>query len=84
MATTGEDKHSFALNLSDVGQMHLMQHEIDTGDARPIRMHPCRLPLARQEAADQALWEMQHASLIEPSDSPWVAAVVMVPKKGGK
>jgi len=44
----------------------------------------CRLPLARQEAADQALWEMQQAGLIEPSDSPWAAAVVMVPTKGGK
>ena len=27
---------------------------------------------------------MQQAGLIEPSDSPWAAAVVMVPKKGGK
>ena len=69
---------------SDVGQTHLVQHEIDTRDARPIRMRPRRLPLARQEAADQALWEMQQAGLIEPSDSPWAAAVVMVPKKGGK
>ena len=79
-----EFKDSFALNESDVGQTHLVQHEIDTGDARPIRMRPRRLPLARQEAADQALWEMQQAGLIEPSDSPWAAAVVMVPKKGGK
>ena len=27
---------------------------------------------------------MQQAGLIEPSDGPWAAAVVMVPKKGGK
>ena len=45
-----EFKDSFALNESDVGQTHLVQHEIDTGDARPIRMRPRRLPLARQEA----------------------------------
>jgi len=53
-----EFTHSFALSESDVGQTHLVQHQIDTGDARPIRMHPRRLPLACQEAADQALWEM--------------------------
>ena len=51
-------------------------------DARPIRMRPRRLPLARQEAVDQALWEIQQAGRIEPSDSPWAAAVVMVPKEG--
>ena len=50
-----EFKDSFALNESDVGQTHLVQHEIDTGDARPIRMRPRRLPLVRQEAVDQAL-----------------------------
>ena len=76
-----EFKDSFALNESDVGWTHLVQHEIDT---RPIKMRPHRLPLARQAAANQVLWEMQQAGLIEPSDSPWAAAVVTVPKKGSK
>ena len=72
-----EFKDSFALSEEEVGQTHLVQHEIDTGDARPIKMHPRRIPLARQEAADKAVLEMQRANFIEPSDSPWEAPVVM-------
>lgn len=79
-----EFRDSFALSEEEVGQTHLVQHEIDTGDARPIKMRPRRIPLARQEAADKAVLEMQRADFIEPSDSPWAAPVVMVPKKGGK
>uniref|UniRef100_A0A673WIT2 Reverse transcriptase domain-containing protein n=1 Tax=Salmo trutta TaxID=8032 RepID=A0A673WIT2_SALTR len=79
-----EFRDSFALSEGEVGQTHLVQHEIDTGDARPIKMRPRRIPLARQEAADKAVLEMQRADFIEPSDSPWAAPVVMVPKKGGK
>ena len=58
-----------------------MQHDVDTGDARPIKCRPRRLPLARQQACDEAVANMLQADIIEPSDSPWAAAVVMVPKK---
>lgn len=58
-----------------------IKHNIDTGDAHPVRMTPRRLPLARQAAADKALREMQQAGLIEPSTSSWAFPVVMVPKK---
>lgn len=75
-----EFKDSFALSEDEVGQTHLVEHHIDTGDARPIKMRPRRLPLARQQAADKALGEMQRAGIIEPSESPWAAAVVMVAK----
>ena len=79
-----EFRDSFALSEEEVGQTHLVQHEIDTGDARHIKMLPRRIPLARQEAAAKAVWEMQRADFIEPSDSPWVAPVIMFLKKGVK
>ena len=41
-----EFKDIFALTESEVGLTHLVQHEIDTRDARPIKTRPRRLPLA--------------------------------------
>ncbi|KAJ7992703.1 hypothetical protein DPEC_G00281430 [Dallia pectoralis] len=79
-----EFKDSFAWDEQGVGCTHLVQHEIDTGDAQPIKTRPRRIPLAQQEAADRAVEEMEQAGFIEPSNSPWSAPVVMVPKKGGK
>ncbi|KAL7868740.1 hypothetical protein SRHO_G00101240 [Serrasalmus rhombeus] len=76
-----EFKDIFALTEGEVGLTHLVQHEIDTGDAKPIKMRPCRLPLAHQAAADSAIEEMLRAGIIEPSDSPWASGVVMVNKK---
>ena len=77
-------KDIFAFKEGDVGCTHLIQHDIDTGDSLPIKLRPRRLPLARQEAADKVLWEMQQTGIVEPSDSPWAAPVVMVPKKNGQ
>ena len=76
-----EFKDCFSLSETDIGRTDLIEHNIDTGDAQPIRMRPRRLPLARQAAVDKALGEMQRAGLIEPSNRPWAAPVVMVPKK---
>ncbi|KAI3361646.1 hypothetical protein L3Q82_002011 [Scortum barcoo] len=76
-----EFKDIFALTEEEVGLTHLVQHEIDTGDSRPIKTHPHRLPLAHQAAADSAIDEMLKAGIIEPSDSPWASGVVMVNKK---
>lgn len=35
-----EYQHSFATGPNDVGQTHLVQHSINTGDAQPIRQRP--------------------------------------------
>ncbi|XP_063333353.1 uncharacterized protein LOC134629763 [Pelmatolapia mariae] len=76
-----EFRDIFVLKESDVGLTHLVEHVIETGDPQPIKVRPRRLPLAHQEAADRELCEMMKAGIIEPSDSPWASAVVMVPKK---
>ncbi|KAJ8414472.1 hypothetical protein AAFF_G00053420 [Aldrovandia affinis] len=76
-----EFKGIFALTDAEIGRTHLVHHQIDTGDARPIRSPPRRLPMAYREAAECAIDEMQHAGIIEPSASPWASGVVMVKKK---
>ena len=68
----------------DVGLTHRIMHEIDTGDNRPIRQHPRRIPYgeAREEATKQVR-ELQEAGLIRPSNSPWAQPIVIVRKKDG-
>ena len=73
--------NAFAKDAMDVGRTPLVEHDIDTEEARPIRCRPRRLPRARQLAADKGIDEMLRAGVIEPSDSPWASAVVLVEKK---
>ena len=58
------------MSENDVGRTDLIEHNIETGEAQPIRMRPRRLPLARQIAADKTLQEMQQAGLIERMGLP--------------
>ena len=70
-----------ALTDNEVGLTHLVQHEIDTRDARTIKTRPRRLPMAHREAANRAVEERQRDGVIELSDSPWASGVVTVSKK---
>ena len=53
-----------------------------------VNWHPadtqCRpLPLAHREAGDKAIDEMIEAEIVEPSNSPYSAPMILVPKKNG-
>ena len=77
--------HHDAFVLDDIerGETDLVEMAIDTGQAQPRRCPPRRMPFAvRQEVASQ-LKNMQRASVIQPSTSPWASPVVMVKKKDG-
>ncbi|XP_054281163.1 uncharacterized protein LOC128998832 [Macrosteles quadrilineatus] len=65
------------------GRTNIVQHKIDTGDAKPIRQAPRRLPLAKRDEAERIIKEMEADGVIEPSSSPWVSPVVLVKKKDG-
>jgi len=58
-----------------------VEHDIDTGDARPIKQSPRRPPLAAREAEDEILDEMLATGVIEPSISSWASPVCLVKKK---
>ena len=53
-----EFQGTFAMSEEAVGSTHLVQHDIDTGNAQPIKCRPRRLPLALQQAWGQAVWNM--------------------------
>ena len=73
----------FSTDRSDLGCTDLVQHQINTGNAPPIRQPSRRLPLAKKEEAEKAILEMQKQDVIEPSSSPWSSPIVLVGKKDG-
>ena len=73
--------HTFATSTSDIGFCSILQHDIDTGDAYPIRQAPRKPPLAAREAEDKILNEMLKTGVIEPSMSSWASPDCLVRKK---
>lgn len=73
----------FSRGETDLGRTHLTPHKIDTGDAKPIKMHPRRVPLHLQQEVAHNLKQMLADGIISPSCSPWAAPVVLVKKKQG-
>ena len=78
-----DHKATFATSSTDLGFCKLIEHDIDTGDHRPIRQSPRLPPLAARDAEDQILDEMLDSGVIEPSNSPWASPVCLVRKKDG-
>ena len=64
----------FAVNPDDLGRTDLVVHEIDTGDAHPIKKQPHRTPLAFCGEEEKEIKELT---------SPWSSPVVLVKKKDG-
>jgi len=73
----------FAKSPTDIGFCDLLEHDVDTGDAAPIRQPPRRLPLASGTAEDDLVAEMLAAGVIEPSNSPWASPVCLAKKPDG-
>jgi len=73
----------FARSPTDIGFCDLLQHDIDTADAAPIRQPPRRPRLASGTAEDDLMAEMLSAGVIEPSDSPWASPVCLAMKPDG-
>ena len=66
-------RHSdaFATGPMDLGYCDVLEHDIDTGDAEPIRQPPRRPTLSARQAEEDILNEMLKTGVIEPSNSPW-------------
>nr|VZH97045.1 unnamed protein product [Spirometra erinaceieuropaei] len=73
----------FAWSTDTIGRTHLIQHTIDTGDAKPVWQPPRRIPLRYREEVNKLLDELLQAKIIQLSSSPWAFPIPLVPKKDG-
>ncbi len=78
-----EYRDVFSSGPTDMGRTGLIKHTIDTGDQRPVRLPPRRLPIAKQEIEQEEVQKMLDRGVIEPCQSSWASPVVLVTKKDG-
>ena len=72
----------FVLKGQKLGQTNVVKHDIVTSGA-PIKSQFRRVPWGVKEEAMKEEQRMKDMGVIEPSESPWAAPVVMVRKKDG-
>ena len=73
----------FSKNEFDLGKTHLVEHTIDTGDAKPIAQPPRRVPIAFAEAERKQIGKMLETGVVRPSTSPWASPVCLFRKPDG-
>ena len=76
-----EKKHVFAQSDSDLGQTHLAEAKLNTGESKPIKQRPYRLPYAQWPMLEKQINDLLKAGIITQSESPWASPILFVPKK---
>ena len=77
-----EFRDVFATKDEPLGQTDVVQHHIKT-EGDPIKCGYRRIPTGLKEEAVKEEERMKSLGVIEPSESPWAAPVVLVRKKDG-
>ncbi|PIK42952.1 hypothetical protein BSL78_20195 [Apostichopus japonicus] len=58
-------------------------HDVDVGDAKPIKQHPYRLNPSKLSVVRKEIEYMLENGIISPSHSPWSSPILLVPKEDG-
>ena len=77
-----EFRDIFAAKDEPLGQTNVVQHTIKT-EGEPIKCGYRRVPTGLKDEAIKEEERMKSLGVIEPSESPWAAPVVLVRKKDG-
>ena len=75
---------AFAANDNDLGFCDIVEHEINTGDATPIREKLRPVPFHRRPFVDNEIDRYLNLDIIckaDPGKCPWASAIVVVGKK---
>ena len=71
----------FASTSADLGRTSELGHQINTGNATPIRQAVRRIPPDRRKEVQRLLDDMLANKVIQPSKSPWASPIVLVRNK---
>ena len=71
----------FTISNTKIGRTNCMNFDINTDPMSPISTPLCRVPLHQQEIVKELLDHYYKLGLIEPIDSPFRAATVLIQKK---
>ena len=61
----------------------MIQHHINTENAKPVKQAPRRLPFHHLKEVKKLVESMLDNNVIEPSNGPWASPIVLVKKKDG-
>jgi len=73
---------AFATYSSNLGFCTALQHDIETGETRPIKQPPRRPAFSAREAENAIFSEMLKSGVIELSNFPWSSPVCIIRKNG--
>ena len=73
----------FALTDEELGKTDLVSHSIDTGDAKPDKTLPRRIPYALRKELEVEMQKSLDIGCIVPSNSSYASPLVLVRKKNG-
>ncbi|CAI5776031.1 Hypothetical predicted protein [Podarcis lilfordi] len=60
-----------------------VEHQIDTGEAKPIAVNPYHITGGYVKKVGKEVRDMLKAGIIAPSESPWAAPIVLLDKTDG-
>ena len=73
----------FAKSSSDLGKTSIVEHTINTGNAKPIKQAARRPPRTLAGKENEIIQEQIKTGVIRESTSPWASPMVYVMKKDG-
>ena len=76
--------HKFTVFFPDVpGKTICACHDVDIGDAQPIKQHAYRVNPTKLAALRKEVQYMLHNDIVKPSHSQWSSPCVLLPKANG-